>query len=147
MRLSPTGTGIVFAVRWLFGIRIRKMAGADLHRHVLQQLDKVAGSVFYLGASQRTLTHITERIHAEHPHIRVNTYSPPYRDRFSEEETAAMIAAVNAFKPDVLFVGMTAPKQEKWIAANRHLLQARLISELELCSAFTAAPLPVLPNG
>ncbi|MCS2957990.1 WecB/TagA/CpsF family glycosyltransferase [Bacteroides salyersiae] len=104
------------------------MAGADLHRHVLQQLDKVAGSVFYLGASQRTLTHITERIHAEHPHIRVNTYSPPYRDRFSEEETAAMIAAVNAFKPDVLFVGMTAPKQEKWIAANRHLLQARLIS-------------------
>lgn len=144
--LIPDGTGIVFAVRWLFGIRIRKMAGADLHRHVLQQLDKVAGSVFYLGASQRTLTHITERIHAEHPHIRINTYSPPYRDRFSEEETAAMIAAVNAFKPDVLFVGMTAPKQEKWIAANRHLLQARLISGIGAVFGFYGGTTPRPPQ-
>lgn len=144
--LIPDGTGIVFAIRWLFGIRIRKMAGADLHRHVLQQLDKVAGSVFYLGASQRTLTHITERIHAEHPHIRVNTYSPPYRDRFSEEETAAMIAAVNAFKPDVLFVGMTAPKQEKWIAANRHLLQARLISGIGAVFGFYGGTTPRPPQ-
>ena len=126
--LIPDGTGIVFAVRWLFGIRIRKMAGADLHRHVLQQLDKVAGSVFYLGASQRTLTHITERIHAEHPHIRVNTYSPPYRDRFSEEETAAMIAAVNAFKPDVLFVG-TTPRPPQWMIAMGLEWLGRLIKE------------------
>lgn len=144
--LIPDGTGIVLAVRWLIGIRIRKIAGADLHRSVLQQLDRIAGSVFYLGASQHTLAHITERIHAEYPHIRVSTYSPPYRDCFSEEETAAMIAAVNAFKPDALFVGMTAPKQEKWIAANRHLLQTRFISGIGAVFGFYGGTTPRPPQ-
>ncbi len=144
--LIPDGTGIVLAIRWLFGIHIRKIAGADLHRSVLQQLDKVSGSVFYLGASQRTLALITERIHTEHPQIRVGTYSPPYRDRFSQEETTAMITAVNAFKPDVLFVGMTAPKQEKWIAANRKQLQARLISGIGAVFGFYGGTTPRPPK-
>lgn len=126
--LIPDGTGIVLATRWLTGLRIHKTAGADLHLMVLKQLNRVSGSVFYLGASTSTLSAITERIHMEYPRIRVGTFSPPYRSSFSTEETESMIEAVNTFHPDVLFVGMTAPKQEKWIAANRHLLNARFIS-------------------
>lgn len=145
-RLLPDGTGIVLAIRWLTGLRIRKVAGSDLHRLILQHLNKVAGSVFYLGASRRTLTLITERIHAEYPRIRVNSYSPPYRDAFSEAETADMIAAVNTFRPDVLFVGMTAPKQEKWIAANRHLLHTRFISGIGAVFGFYGGSTPRPPQ-
>lgn len=144
--LIPDGTGIVLAVRWLTGLHIRKIAGADLHLMVLQQLNAAAGSVFYLGASPQTLALITERIRAEYPRIRVSTYSPPYCDRFSEEETAAMIAAVNAFRPDVLFVGMTAPKQEKWIFANRHLLQCRQISGIGAVFGFYGGTTPRPPR-
>lgn len=144
--LIPDGTGIVLAVRWLTGLRIRKMAGADLHLLVLRQLNKIGGTVFYLGASANTLSRITERIHTEYPRIRVGTYSPPYRNRFSEEETAAMVAAVNAFQPDVLFVGMTAPKQEKWIAANRHQLQPRLISGIGAVFGFFGGTTPRPPR-
>lgn len=126
--LIPDGTGIVLAARWLTDLHIRKMAGADLHQMVLEQLQRTSGSVFYLGASTNTLTHITERIHTEFPRIRVGTFSPPYRTCFSNAETEKMIETVNTFHPDVLFVGMTAPKQEKWIAANRHRLNARFIS-------------------
>ena len=39
-----------------------------------------------------------------------------------------MITAINEFKPDVLFIGMSVSKQEKWIATNRHLLHTHLIS-------------------
>lgn len=136
--LIPDGTGIVWACRWLTGLRIPKMAGADLHQMVLTVLNQTGGSVFYLGASKRTLTKVAERIHAEYPRIRVGTFSPPYREEFSAEETETMIEAVNTFRPDVLFVGMTAPKQEKWIAANRHLLHTHFISGIGAVFGFYA---------
>jgi N-acetylglucosaminyldiphosphoundecaprenol N-acetyl-beta-D-mannosaminyltransferase len=41
-----------------------------------------------------------------------------------------MIAAINAFKPDILFVGMTAPKQEKWVYAHKAQIDARIICSI-----------------
>jgi N-acetylglucosaminyldiphosphoundecaprenol N-acetyl-beta-D-mannosaminyltransferase len=58
------------------------------------------------------------------------TCSPPFAERFSPEEDAAMVTAVNAAKPDVLWVGMTAPRQEKWIARNREELQVPVIAAI-----------------
>jgi N-acetylglucosaminyldiphosphoundecaprenol N-acetyl-beta-D-mannosaminyltransferase len=55
------------------------------------------------------------------------TFSPPYKPEFSPAELDMMIAAINAVRPDVLWVGMTAPKQEKWIYQNRHRLQVKFI--------------------
>lgn len=136
--LIPDGTGIVLAAAWLTGSQISKMAGADLHQMVLEQLHRTSGSVFYLGSSIDTLTHITARMNTEFPRIRVGTFSPPYRATFSDAETEEMIEAVNKFRPDVLFVGMTAPKQEKWIAANRHRLHARFISGIGAVFGFYA---------
>ena len=46
---------------------------------------------------------------------------------FSEEDNAVMLMHINAFKPDVLFVGMTAPKQEKWSKDNAHQLDTKTI--------------------
>ena len=111
--LVPNGAGITLAARWLTGKQIHNVSRDDLHLSILQHLDKIAGSVFYLGASDRTLALIAERILTEYPNIRVKTYSPPYRDSFSEEETNKMITAINEFKPDVLFIGMSVSKQEK----------------------------------
>ena len=59
----------------------------------------------------------------QYPRIEVGTYTPPYAASFSEEQNGQMIQAVNAFQPDVLFVGMTAPKQEKWLFRFREELQ------------------------
>jgi len=47
------------------------------------------------------------------------TYSPPFKKEFSQEDNSAMISAINNARPDMLWVGMTAPKQEKWIYENR----------------------------
>lgn len=41
-----------------------------------------------------------------------------------------MIAAINAFAPDILFVGMTAPKQEKWVYAHKSQIDARVICSI-----------------
>jgi N-acetylglucosaminyldiphosphoundecaprenol N-acetyl-beta-D-mannosaminyltransferase len=55
------------------------------------------------------------------------TYSPPYKPEFSTEESQDMVEAVNSAKPDVLWVGMTAPKQEKWIYQNKERLNVSFI--------------------
>lgn len=50
----------------------------------------------------------------DYPHLKVVTYSPPYSPEFSDEDNKAIIDAINAANPDLLWIGMTAPKQEKW---------------------------------
>jgi N-acetylglucosaminyldiphosphoundecaprenol N-acetyl-beta-D-mannosaminyltransferase len=56
------------------------------------------------------------------------SYAPPFRDALSEAEDRKIVSAVNAAKPHVLWVGMTAPKQEKWIHANRGRLEVDFIA-------------------
>lgn len=48
------------------------------------------------------------------PNLLVVTYSPPYKQEFSDEDNKAIIDAINNADPDLLWIGMTAPKQEKW---------------------------------
>ena len=125
--LIPDGTGIQLAAKVLEGRRIEKIAGSDLHEVIITALDKRGGSCFYLGSSDATLLKIRERLAREHPGVRVGLFSPPYREKFSDEENEALIRAVNEFSPDVLFVGMTAPKQEKWVHEHRGALKVPLV--------------------
>jgi len=123
--LLPDGSGIVLAARHLRGKKITKIAGSDLHLHLLQQLNHHQGKCFYMGASPQTLEKIEQRLHNEFPNITVASYSPPFKATFSQEEENAIIDAINAFEPDVLFVGMTAPKQEKWLFAHKEQLNIK----------------------
>lgn len=125
--LLPDGVGIVAAARMLNGETIKKIAGADLHEHLLKKLNSEGGSCFYLGASNDTLEKIKKRLAKDYPKIKVGVYSPPFKSQFSDEENAEMVNAVNEFEPDVLFVGMTAPKQEKWSFAFKDQLNATII--------------------
>ena len=83
-----------------------------------------------MGASQHTLDKIHERIAREYPSVKVGSYSPPFKPEFTDEENAEIIAKVNAFGPDVLFIGMTAPKQEKWLHAHKEQLNFKIASSI-----------------
>lgn len=128
--LLPDGVGIVAAVRLQTGQKIDKISGSDLHHYMLEKLNRKHGSCFYLGSSEETLKKIKEKVTAIYPEIKVDYYSPPFKTNFSEQDNSKMISEVNNFKPDVLFVGMTAPKQEKWAIANKEKLQAKIICSI-----------------
>lgn len=128
--LLPDGVAIVLAVRFMDNIKIKKIAGADIHLHCLQKLNREHGSCFYLGSSNATLSKIEARVKKEYPNIKVGTFSPPYKAQFSDEENAEMIEKVNSFNSDVLFIGMTAPKQEKWAFSHKHELDVQLICSI-----------------
>jgi N-acetylglucosaminyldiphosphoundecaprenol N-acetyl-beta-D-mannosaminyltransferase len=128
--ILPDGISIVVAARLLNKKKIKKIAGADLHLYLLNQLSNNHGSCYYLGSSEKTLAKIRKRMEKEYPSVRAGFYSPPYKDNFSDADTMEMISEINAFKPDVLFVGMTAPKQEKWAFENKELLDVNTICSI-----------------
>lgn len=128
--LLPDGSGIVLASKVLRNKVIKKIAGADIHKHLLEYANSNNKRVFYLGSMDSVLNLISEKIKEEYPNINAGTYSPPYKPEFSDEDSKAMIHAVNDFNPHILFVGMTAPKQEKWIESNKEELSARIITSI-----------------
>ena len=71
-------------------------------------------TAMFMGSSQKVLDLIVKRAAEVYPHLKIVTYSPPYKPEFSEEDNKAIVEAINAADPDLLWIGMTAPKQEKW---------------------------------
>lgn len=128
--LLPDGIGIVWAAKWKHGKSIKKIAGADLHRYLLERLNQSKGRVFYMGSSEEVLAKIKTRLAQEYPYLSVATYSPPYKPEFTKKDNRAIVDAIDIFDPKVIFVGMTAPKQEKWVSANRELLGKRTICSI-----------------
>jgi N-acetylglucosaminyldiphosphoundecaprenol N-acetyl-beta-D-mannosaminyltransferase len=122
--LLPDGVSVVWAVRLLTGKKLHKIAGADLFFFEMNRLNKIGGSCFFLGSSENTLARIISRSASEFPNVRIGKYSPPYKPVFTSEDNAIMVESVNVFHPDVLFVGMTAPKQEKWAYEHLESLKA-----------------------
>jgi N-acetylglucosaminyldiphosphoundecaprenol N-acetyl-beta-D-mannosaminyltransferase len=122
--LLPDGVGALIANRFLTGRRIRKISGYDLFIHEMSMLKRLNGRCFFIGSTERVLELIRSRVSEEYPGVSIGTYSPPYKENLSDSENRTMISAVNAFRPDVLFVGMTQPKQEKWAARNIDQLDA-----------------------
>lgn len=71
-------------------------------------------TVMFMGSSEKVLDLVVKRAAEVYPHLKIVTYSPPYKPEFSEEDNKAIVEAINAADPDLLWIGMTAPKQEKW---------------------------------
>jgi N-acetylglucosaminyldiphosphoundecaprenol N-acetyl-beta-D-mannosaminyltransferase len=124
--------GLYFGWVALFkqGIRINRIAGWDAFLFFSNQLNNDKGKVFFLGSSVETLQKIKKRYNQEFPTVEVGYYSPPFKQEFSSEDNKLMHEAVNAFKPDVVFVGMTAPKQEVWSYKNHKQLNACVICSI-----------------
>lgn len=128
--LLPDGIGIVWASKVLNGKKLKKIAGYDVFIFLMNHLNKTHGSCFFLGASNETLELIKERTKKDFKNVTVNAYSPPYKSTFSKEDTETMIKEVNKYQPTILFVGMTAPKQEKWAYENRDLIKAEVLCSI-----------------
>ena len=128
--LVPDGVGVIYASKFNGGEIRERVTGFDVFRLACEAVAARQGKVMFLGSSEEVLAIIRDKMAADYPAITVETHSPPYKPEFSAEDNAAMHAAVNAFRPDVLWVGMTAPKQEKWVEANRAQLDTKVIGSI-----------------
>lgn len=130
--IVPDGVGILIGSGLLGGAIRKRVTGSDIFWGLSSALNRKNGfSVFFLGSTEENMSKIEDKMKYDFPNISVlGTYSPPFKDEFSDEENLLMIEAVNHVKPDILWVGMTAPKQEKWIYKNRNKLNVKLMGPI-----------------
>jgi N-acetylglucosaminyldiphosphoundecaprenol N-acetyl-beta-D-mannosaminyltransferase len=89
---------------------------------------------FFLGGREQVLEDLANKMRGQFPQANiVGWHSPPFRP-LSAEEDQQLVDLINAAKPDFLWVGLGAPKQEKWIAA--HLDKIHVPVQLGVGAAF-----------
>ena len=141
------GSGITMVSKLLKINTGPRITGHDFFfEMVMQLLDDNKGRVFFYGSSEAVLDKIKDQLKVEYPNILLaGTLSPPFRP-WSESENQDMIDSINESNPDVLWVGMTAPKQEKWIEDNRSKLKTSTIGAIGAVFDFFAGTYPRAPN-
>lgn len=128
--VTADGTGIVLASRLLGGCIPERVCGPDLFPSLCATLDRTRPGtrMFFLGTTEATLATMAAKVEREFPRLIVaGTLAPPFRAAFAPADDAAMVAAVNAARPDVLWVGLGAPKQEKWVHRCARRLETKLV--------------------
>lgn len=120
------GVYFAFASILLHGKNIKRNQGPEVFYHFMDRLNTQKGKAFFLGSSESTLQKIKSRSQIDYPYIVTDSYSPPYKAEFSDDENDFMVKSINNFQPDILFIGMTCPKQEKWAIKHKKQLNAGL---------------------
>jgi N-acetylglucosaminyldiphosphoundecaprenol N-acetyl-beta-D-mannosaminyltransferase len=122
--------GVYFAIASILlkGKNIKRNQGPDVFYYFINQLNNnYKKKAFFLGSTESSLQKIIIRAKKEYPNIIIESFSPPFKPEFSDEDNMLMLEKINAFEPDILFIGMTCPKQEKWAIKHRDQLKAGLV--------------------
>lgn len=110
----------------LLGNRLKgRVTGLDLLPAYLERAATKGYSMFFLGAKEGVAEQLKKINLQKYPNLTIaGTYSPPFAEKFTKEENTKMIELINSTRPDILWVSLTAPKQDYWICELRDQLQA-----------------------
>jgi N-acetylglucosaminyldiphosphoundecaprenol N-acetyl-beta-D-mannosaminyltransferase len=113
------GAPVVWASRLLGRALPERVTGADLTPNLFAAVQEPL-TVYLLGAAAGVGERAAAKIQQRWPAVKVvGTYSPPLGFEHREEENEAIIERINAVAPDLLVLGLGAPKQELWIHQHR----------------------------
>ena len=105
----------------------RRVTGPDLMARVLAESAVHGWSHYFYGSTPETLEKLRAVLAQRYPGARIaGMYSPPFRP-LTPAEDAADVARINAAAPDFVWVGLGAPKQERWMAGHRGRIHALML--------------------
>jgi len=117
--VTADGVPVVWASRLLSSPIKGRVTGLDLLPAFSAISARKKFSFFFLGAAEGVAEKLAGKLKNDYPGLDIaGTWSPPYREQFSDEENREMIDRVNSSGADVLWVSLTAPKQDLWIAQH-----------------------------
>jgi N-acetylglucosaminyldiphosphoundecaprenol N-acetyl-beta-D-mannosaminyltransferase len=118
----PDGMPLVWVSRCLGKPLIEKVSGSDLLPETCKVSAMKGYRVFFLGGNPGVADKAKNVLMQRYKCLKiVGTYSPPFGFDNDSKENAKIISMINEARPDILFVGLGTPKQEKWIYKNRNL--------------------------
>lgn len=147
------GVPVVWASRFLKDPVRGRVTGLD----VLPEFSKISASrgytSFYMGAKEGVAALLADNFSKKYPGLKiVGVYCPPFAKKFADSENEKIISLINTANPDILWVSLTSPKQDFWIAENFHRLNVRIAigvgGAFDVCSGMiNRSPLWMQRNG
>ncbi len=105
----------------------QRVAGPDLMPEILRLSEREGYTHYFYGSTEDTLKSLERNLRKKYPRLRiVGVYSPPFR-KLTEKEDAEVIERINASRPDFLWVGLGAPKQERWMHEHHGKINAVML--------------------
>jgi N-acetylglucosaminyldiphosphoundecaprenol N-acetyl-beta-D-mannosaminyltransferase len=125
--VTPDGMPLVWLARLFGNKRIRRVYGPDLMRKMTKISELRGYRQFYYGGAEGVADRLKEVLLASYPNLEVSgTHCPPFRE-LSRQEEQAIVDSINAARPDVVWVGLSTPKQELWMADRLGILEAPVL--------------------
>ena len=115
----PDGVSLLWSAKFLQTPLNGRVNGTDLFEELSAVAEKKGLKIFLLGGRPGAAEAAKKTLLSRHPDLKiVGTHCPPYGFESQPEELALINSKIKAAAPDILFVGLGAPKQEKWIYDN-----------------------------
>jgi len=122
--VTPDGMPLVWFSHLTGRPHTRRVYGPDLMRKLTAVSNLRGYRQFYYGGAVGVTGKLTHVLLREYPELKVvGALCPPFRELTSDED-AAIVATVNAARPDIVWVGLSTPKQERWMARHLGLIDA-----------------------
>lgn len=142
---TPDGMPMVWAGKWAGASHMERVYGPDLMLSVCERAATNGWSSYFYGGKEGVAELLAERLQARFPGLVVaGTYSPPFRPLTAEEDEG-VVEMINAAKPDLIWVGLSTPKQEWWMAGHRDRMEASVLLGVGAAFDIHAGLLPQAP--
>jgi N-acetylglucosaminyldiphosphoundecaprenol N-acetyl-beta-D-mannosaminyltransferase len=144
--IVPDGMPLVYISRLAGHKNTGRVYGPDLLLEICKQSLVHGYKHFFFGTTEATLARLKDRLVRDFPGIRiVGAYAPPFRP-LTPDENVETISRINACEPDIVWVGLSTPKQECWMAENRRALNAPVLIGVGAAFDFHAGNVPQAPR-
>lgn len=121
---AADGRAVAWACQFLGYCNAKQVRGTDLTRVVCQMAAQRGFSNFFYGTTDIALEKMVSNLRQQYPQLQVaGTYAPPFRP-LTTHERRETIGLINACQPDIVWIGLGAPKQELWMADHIQDLKA-----------------------
>ena len=125
--VTPDGMPMVWIGQWRGYRQMQRVYGPDLMSAVCARSLRSGYRHFLYGGAEGVPERLGQQLCQQYPGLKiVGTHSPPFHT-LPKREDAAETALINEAKPDIVWVGLSTPKQERWMAAHRDRLSAPLL--------------------
>ena len=144
--VTPDGMPVVWLARMQGHRDIRRTYGPDLMRHLCGQGQSKGWRHYFFGGTPVVCQRLEEYLKKEFPQIIVTgIYSPPFRGE-AVMESPEVIRAINAAKPDIVWIGLGSPKQDFWMHKHRSLLEVPVLIGVGAAFDFLSGAKPQAPR-
>ena len=121
---TPDGMPMVWCARWAGARHVERVYGPDLMLEVCRVAADRGWNSYFYGGKEGVPEMLAKRLQDRFPGLKVvGAYSPPFRD-LTDEEQLEIIDRINEASPDLVWVGLSTPKQERWVASHIGKLNA-----------------------